>query len=74
VVLSVAVTGNQASRIGPVHQSHRTVVAQQQVVGHLANRGSPRIFMTPYGQEELVLSRGQPSSVRLLLAPAFEVP
>ena len=72
VVLGVAHPLDQLGRDGPVDQPDGTVVAQQQVVGDLADGRATAIGMPPDGQQQLVLRRGQPGPLRLLLAPADE--
>ena len=72
LVLGVAAAGDQARLLGPVDQADGAVVAEQEVVGHLADRGPAPVRVAPNGQEELVLGRGQSGRLRLLLAPAQE--
>jgi hypothetical protein len=48
------------------------VVAQDETVGHVADGRSPPIVMPSYGQEQLVLTRGDARSPGLLLAPVEE--
>ena len=48
------------------------MVPLQQVVGHLTDRGTPVVVMAPHGEQKLVLGRGQPEGLGLLLAPAQE--
>ena len=74
VVLRVTYPLDQLGRDGPVDQPDGTVMAQQQVVGDLADRGPTVIGVPPDGQQELVLCRGQPGALRLLLTPAHETP
>ena len=57
---------------GTVHQADRAVVAQQQIVGHLADRRPPPVGVAADRQQQLVLGRRQPSRLGLLLAPAHE--
>ena len=72
VVLGVAHPLDQLGRHGPVDQPDGTVMAQQQVVGDLADGRATAVGMPPDGQQQLVLRRGQPGPLRLLLAPADE--
>ncbi len=74
VVLGVAVPLHQPSRVGPVDQSDRAVVPEQQVVGHLAHGGAAAVAVPPDGEQQLVLRRRQPGRLGLLLAPAQEAP
>ena len=55
---------------GPVDQADGTVVAEEQVVGHLADGWATAVGVPPDGQQQLMLGRGQPRSFRLLLAPS----
>jgi hypothetical protein len=50
------------------------VVAQQQVVGHLANGWAFGIAVPSYGKQQLVLSGRQAGGARLLFAPTLKVP
>ena len=72
LVLGVAAAGDQARLLGPVDQADGAVVAEQEVVGHLADRRPARVGVAPDGQQELVLGRRQPGCLGLLLAPAQE--
>jgi hypothetical protein len=64
----------QPCRLGPIHEAHGAVVAQQQLVGDLADLGPPRISVSSDGKEQLVLSGGQPGRSCLDLAPMLEPP
>ena len=72
MVVGVAHALDEASRVGPVHQSDRTVVAQEEVVGNLADGRSPGVGVAADGQQQLVLRRRQARLLGLLLAPAQE--
>ncbi len=72
VVLGIAHPLDQLGRHGPVHQPDGAVVAEQEVVGHLADGRAAAVRMSPDGQQQLVLRRRQPGGFRLLLAPAEE--
>lgn len=45
---------------------------QQQVVGYLADRWTPRIAVTSDSEQKLMLGSSQPRGVGLLLAPSLE--
>ena len=71
-VAAVLLPPDHAQRLDPVHQLDRAVVAQQQVLGRLAD-GRPQVAgVAPHGQQQLVLGVGQPDLARLGLAPAVE--
>jgi hypothetical protein len=72
-ILSVAGATDETGGISPVDEPDRTVVEQQQVVGHLSNGWAARIVVPPYSQKKLVLGGRQASRLCLLLAPAFEM-
>ncbi len=58
----------------PVDESYGAVMAQEQIVGHLAHRRAPSVAVTPDGEEELMLGRRKTSLLCLLLAPTQEPP
>ena len=72
VVLGVAHPLDQLGRVGPVHQPDGAVVAEQEVVGHLADGRAAAVGVPADGQQQLVLRRRQSGGLRLLLAPAEE--
>ena len=72
VVLGVTHPPDQLGGHGPVDQPDGTVVAQQQVVGDLTDGRTAAIRVPPDGQQQLLLRRGQPGALGLLLAPADE--
>ena len=74
LVLWIRPSPNQPRRLGPVHELHHAVVAQQQVVRDVSDRGPPTIRVTPHREEELVLRRREPEARGLLLAPPEEPP
>jgi len=74
VILFVPSPAYQAVRISTVDETHRAVVAQQQVVGHLANGWAFGIAVPSYGKQQLVLSGRQAGGARLLFAPTLKVP
>lgn len=72
VVVLVASARDEARGIGAVDETDGGVMAQEQVVGDLADRRSPWIRVAADGEQELMLGRRQPGGCRLLLAPAQE--
>jgi hypothetical protein len=74
VILLVPGPAYQAIRISTVDETHRAVVAQQQVVGHLANGWALGIAVPSDGKQQLVLSGRQAGGARLLFAPPLKVP
>ena len=73
-VVSVADPLHQAGRLGPVDEPDGAVVTQEQVVGHLADRGPLLVVVAPDGHEQLVLRRGESHRFGLLVTPAKEPP
>lgn len=73
MVLEVSYPADEASRLGSVDQADDTVVAEEEVVGDLADGGCWAVAVTSYRQEQLVLGRREASGTGLALAPAFEV-
>lgn len=61
---------DEAGRDGAVDELHSAVVAQQQVLRHLADRR--RLAVTADGQQQLVLGAGEANRPRLVLAPVQE--
>ena len=72
VVLGVAHPLDQPGRYGPVDEADGAVVAEEEVVGHLADRRPPVVGVPSDGQQQLLLRRRQPGPLGLLLAPAEE--
>ena len=70
VVVAIRSPADEPGPLGPVDELDDGVVAQEEVVGEIADRRTA--LVPPHGEQELVLCRGQPSSLRLLLAPAQE--
>ncbi len=56
----------------PVHESHRTVVLEQEVLRHVTDGRAPGVVVPAHREHELVLGRGEPLGARLLLAPVLE--
>ena len=74
VVLGVPGARDQPSSVSTVDKADRAVVAQQEVVGHLADSGTAGVPMATDREEQLVLGGSQPGRLSLLLAPALEMP
>lgn len=73
MVLVVSGATDEPCRFGAVNEADGTVVAKEEVVSHFTDRWPPRIAMSAYGQEELVLGGREARSLSLLLAPTFEM-
>ena len=56
----------------PVDELDSAVVAQEQVLGDVGDRGSSGVVVATHGEHQLVLCRGQPDRFRLLLTEPFE--
>ena len=74
VVLWVTDPLYQTRRDGPVHQTDRAVVPEEEVVRHLPDSGAAAVAVPPYGEQQLVLRRCQSCRIRLLLAPSHQPP
>ena len=72
VVLGIADPFDQLGRHGPVHQTDRAVMAQEQIVGRFADGRATAVRMSTDGEEQLMLCGRQTRFLRLLLAPAEE--
>src|SRR5439155_23274129 len=70
-VVGVGVPLDEAGGDGAVHGTDGAVVADQQVLGHVADGGGAAA-VAPDGQEELVLGRGQAHRSGARLVPAQE--
>jgi hypothetical protein len=64
---------NEPCCVGPIYQSDHAVVEEQQIVSHFPNGWAARIAVSTYGQQELMLGRGEFGCSRRILAPAFEM-
>jgi hypothetical protein len=73
VVLVASGAANQACRFGPVDQPHRTVMAEEKVVGDLTDGWAAWVGMPTDRQEQLVVCRSEASGACLLGAPGLEV-
>jgi hypothetical protein len=70
--VTVGIPLDQTGGLRTINESDRAVVAQQEVVRDIADRGTGWIWMAPDGKQQLVLSGRQILRPRLLLAPAQE--
>lgn len=59
--------------LGPVHESHGAVVAQEEVVRDLSDRRALGVPVPPDGEQQLVVRWRQPCRTSLLGAPGFEM-
>jgi len=59
---------DETALLGAVDELHRTVVPEQQVLGHVTDRGLARALVPSNGEQQLVLLAGEPSRCRLLVA------
>ncbi len=73
MIVAVGSALDERGRLGPVDESDHAVVAEQEVVGHLAD-GRRAARVSAHREQQLVL-RGRDAGVdRLLLAPVQELP
>ena len=72
-VIGIPSAGDESGGVGTVHETHSAVMAQEEVVGDLADGRTAPIAATPNGQKQLVLGGRQAGGFRLLLAPSFEM-
>ena len=70
VIVAVWLAADEPGPLGPVDELDHGVVAQEEVVGQITDRRTA--VVAAHGEQELVLGRGQPGRLRLLLAPAEE--
>ncbi len=73
MVVLVPSAPDETCRVGPVDQTYRTVMPEEQVVGDLADGRTPWVAVTSDGQEELMLGRSETRLLRLLFAPSLEL-
>src|SRR5581483_8291515 len=64
----------QPCGLGSIHEPHGAVVAEQEVAGDVGDGRPVGIRVSPDGEEQLVLGRGEAGGDRLLLAPPEEPP
>jgi H+/Cl- antiporter ClcA len=72
LIIGVAYSIDVSGVDGPIDQSHRAVVPDQQRLGHIPNCRAHRRAMPPDRQQELMLRRREPLRFGLLLAPPQE--
>ena len=70
VILRVTHPRDQPCRVGAIHEPHRAVVAEEEVVGDLADGRAAAVGVPADGEQQLVLGRRQAGGLRLLVAPA----
>ncbi len=74
MVLCISSAPDESCRICTVDEFHGAVMAEHEIVRHFTDGRPPVVLVAPYCQKELVLSGRQPRVMRLLFAPAFEMP
>jgi len=74
VIVGIALSGDESRALGAVDKTDGAVVAQEEVVGHFADRRAPLVTVASDGEKELVLGRGEAGGPRLLLAPSLKAP
>ena len=72
LIVRIGVAGNQPDRLGPVDQTHRAVVAHQQIAGYIGDGRPGRIGMPAHRDEQLMLRRRHADRLGRLLAPGQE--
>ena len=68
-VIGVFLADDQPGGLGPLGQLDGTVVAKQQIAGHVADSWPARVVMPPHREQQLVLGGGKPGRLGLRLAP-----
>ena len=74
VVIGIRRPTDEPDVLGPVHELHGAVVAQEQRPSKVRDGRSSGVVVAADREEELVLRGGQPGERRLLLAPPQEPP
>ncbi len=69
LVVRVLLSADETSLRRSIDETDRAVVPQQQRTRHIADRRAPTIVMSPYGEQQLMLSSRDPHRLGLLLAP-----
>jgi hypothetical protein len=62
----------EACLVCPIDQTNHAVMAEEQIVRHLADGRTSWVGVSTDRQEKLVLCRGQPGCFGLLLAPSLK--
>jgi hypothetical protein len=70
LVVCVGAAGYQSGGLGAIDESDGAVVAQQQVVGDVADGRAARVCVAADGEQELMMRRGQAGRLGLPFAPA----
>jgi len=73
-ILLVLPPPDESAGFRPVHEAHRAVALQQQIVGEFSDRRRLRTRVPLDRHEQLMLGRGEAHGTRLLLAPPQETP
>jgi hypothetical protein len=72
MIVLVGAPIHESDSFGPINERDSTVVAQQESIGDVADRWSPRILVGAYREEESVLRGCKPDGCRGLLPPLHE--
>ena len=72
VIVAILTAPDEPRVRGAVDELHCAVVAEEEVVGDVADRGTARITMAPDRQQQLVLCRRDALGLRSLFAPTQE--
>jgi hypothetical protein len=72
VPLRIRDTLHEPSGRCAVDQSHRAVGTQHKVPGRLSDRRSPRVRVTAYGEQQLMMGRSETGRLGLAVAPMQE--
>lgn len=72
VIVVVPDADHETGLDGAVDETDRAVVAEQEVVRHLADGRPSRVTVAADREQQLVLGRCEAGRLRLLLAPALE--
>ena len=74
VIVRIPCSNDESRAFGAIDETDDAVVAQEEVVGHFADRRAPLVTVASDGEKELVLGRGEAGGPRLLLAPSLKAP
>jgi hypothetical protein len=72
VVVTVLAAVDEPCGFGSVDEADCAVMAEQQMLGDVTDRGTSRIGMAAHREKQLVLHGGEPDGVGLLLTPVQE--